>query len=146
MPEEIKKIANNLHACIYQDCKMMDTCLRGQIYSQRLENDDHFSIVNPNHCTKDSLECPHYKTWEFVTFAYGFRNLLSLLPPAIFNRVRPTIYFHLGEKPYYKKRKGEMPTTPEEQEFIISTITSAGFTLADNMTWFDRYEDHYRLK
>lgn len=146
MIEEIKELTNNLPACINQDCKMIDTCLRGQIYSQRLETDDKIKIVNPNRCTKDSIYCPNYKTWEIVTFAYGFRNLINLLPPTIFNQVRPTIYFHLGEKPYYKKRKGEMPITPEEQDFIIETLTSAGFTLTGNMNWFDRYEEHYRLK
>lgn len=124
-------------ACIQHACPMAERCLHQMAYERREEMELYMRLLNPARCTA-SQSCPHYADSRPMRFAKGFTGFQKKMYPQQYDRFMTTLCLHFGRNQYYKRRRGEILLTSEEQEIIREQLRRVG---ADDSMEFDCYVD-----
>ena len=74
-----------------------------------------------------------------MKYARGFINLQKHIFPQQYEQFMPTLVLHFGRNQYFKRRRGDILISPEEQEEIRHMLEKVG---ADSKMEFDNYEEH----
>lgn len=125
--------------CQHSDCQMSKTCLHQVAYPVVLEKETYVKLINPNRCSKDAA-CQHYCSSNPVRFARGFVGFQKKMFPEQYEKFMFALVVHFGRNQYFKRRRGDVLLSPEEQEIIRSMLRQVG---ADDTMDFDVYEEMY---
>ena len=118
---------------------MAATCLRHIAYTMMMEQkEEYLRLINPSRCSKDE-SCIYYRDKKPVIFARGFTNFQKHMFPQQYDQFMTTLCFHFGRNQYFKRRRGDIHISPEEQEVIRQMLEKVG---ADSKMEFDNYEEH----
>lgn len=123
--------------CVKSDCPKRDTCIRYQTYLQTGEADEQITILNPRLLPSDG-SCYRHAVSVTVQDALGFRQVLKRIPECQKKPVYDALMAHFGKNPYYDRRNGIHPITPEEQDYVRSVFREQDVT-EENL--FDGYRD-----
>ena len=132
-----KDIPSGYPLCLHGDCPMAASCLRQLAYRRHEELGTFLNLINPSKCSQQA-DCPHYVSNQPVRFAKGFTGFQKKMYPQQYDRFMTTLCLHFGRNQYYKRRRGEILLTPEEQEIIREQLRRVG---ADDSMEFDCYVD-----
>ncbi|MCI6128840.1 DUF6078 family protein [Prevotella sp.] len=102
------------------------------------QNEEYLRLINPTRCSKDKT-CTYYHDKKPVIFARGFTNFQKHMFPQQYDQFMTTLCFHFGRNQYFKRRRGDILISPEEQEEIRHMLEKVG---ADSKMEFDNYEEH----
>ncbi len=128
----------NYPVCQHHDCPMATTCLHQIAYAMLLQNEDHLNLINPSRCSKDAA-CSFYRDSSPVRYARGFTNFQKRMYPQQYDNFMTTLCLRFGRNQYFKRRRGDVLLSPEEQEVIKLTLRDVG---ADSSMDFDQYEEN----
>lgn len=118
---------------------MAATCLRHIAYTMMMEQkEEYLRLINPSRCSKDE-SCIYYRDKKPVIFARGFTNFQKHMFQQQYDQFMTTLCFHFGRNQYFKRRRGDIHISPEEQEVIRQMLEKVG---ADSKMEFDNYEEH----
>ena len=118
---------------------MAATCLRHIAYTMMMEQkEEYLRLINPTRCSKDE-SCIYYRDKKPVIFARGFTNFQKRMYPQQYDQFMTTLCFHFGRNQYFKRRRGDIHISPEEQEVIRQMLEKVG---ADSKIEFYNYEEH----
>ena len=118
---------------------MAATCLRHIAYTMMMEQkEEYLRLINPSRCSKDE-SCIYYRDKKPVIFARGFTNFQKHMFPQQYDQFMTTLCFHFGRNQYFKRRRGDIHISPEEQEVIRQMLEKVG---ADSKIEFYNYEEH----
>lgn len=121
--------------CLHDDCEVAATCLFQQTFRKQKQMGKYLRLINPSLCTKQA-SCPHYMSNEPVRFARGFIHMQEHMLPKQYAKFMTTLILHFGRNQYFKRRKGEILLTPEDQEAVRIVLRNVG---ADSTMDFDTY-------
>ena len=140
MPKkETTSLPTNYPVCEHSSCPMAATCLHHIAYTMMLEqNEEYLRLINPTRCSKDKT-FTYYHDKKQVIFARGFTNFQKHMFPQQYDQFMTTLCFHFGRNQYFKRRRGDILISPEEQEEIRHMLEKVG---ADSKMEFDNYEEH----
>ncbi len=125
--------------CVVSDCPLASQCLRAIAYSLVPEDRNFLMIANPQQCTKAD-GCPHYKSSGTVKNAYGFTKIRGKLTNSQFRTFEVRLQGKFTRTGYFRRRKGERPIPPAEQDFIKKVLADIG---APSTCDFDAYRTEY---
>ena len=132
-------LPTNYPVCEHSSCPMAATCLHHIAYTMMLEqNEEYLRLINPTRCSKDKT-FTYYHDKKQVIFARGFTNFQKHMFPQQYDQFMTTLCFHFGRNQYFKRRRGDILISPEEQEEIRHMLEKVG---ADSKMEFDNYEEH----
>ena len=132
-------LPTNYPVCAHSSCPMAATCLHHIAYTMMLEqNEEYLRLINPTRCSKNEA-CTYYRDKKPVIFARGFTNFQKRMYPQQYDQFMTTLCFHFGRNQYFKRRRGDILISPEEQEEIRHMLEKVG---ADSKMDFDKYEEH----
>ena len=136
--KENTSLPTNYPVCELSSCSMAATCLHHIAYSMMMEQNEEFlRLINPARCSKDE-SCTYYRDKKPVMFARGFTNFQKKMYPQQYDQFMTTLCLHFGRNQYFKRRRGDIPLSPEEQEVIKLMLEKVG---ADSKMDFDKYEE-----
>ena len=140
MPKkETTSLPTNYPVCEHSSCPMAATCLHHIAYTMMLEqNEEYLRLINPTRCSKDKT-CTYYHDKKPVIFARGVTNFQKHMFPQQYDQFMTTLCFHFGRNQYFKRRRGDILISPEEQEEIRHMLEKVG---AASKMAFDNYEEH----
>ena len=140
MPKkEYTSLPKDYPVCEHSSCPLAATCLHQTAYSMMMEqNEVYLRLINPTRCSKDKT-CTYYHDKKPVIFARGFTNFQKHMFPQQYDQFMTTLCFHFGRNQYFKRRRGDILISPEEQEEIRHMLEKVG---ADSKMEFDNYEEH----
>lgn len=140
MPKkEYTSLPKDYPVCEHSSCPMAAACLHQVAYSMKLEqNEVYLRLINPTRCSKDEA-CTYYRDKKPVIFARGFTNFQKQMYPQQYDKFMTTLILHFGRNQYFKRRRGDILLSPEEQEVIRLMLEKVG---ADSKMVFDKYEEH----
>ena len=137
--KETTSLPTNYPVCEHSSCPMAATCLHHIAYTMRMEqNEEYLRLINPTRCSKDE-SCTYYRDKKPVIFAKGFTNFQKHMFPQQYDQFMTTLILHFGRNQYFKRRRGDILISPEEQEVIRQMLEKVG---ADSKMDFDKYEEH----
>lgn len=119
------------------ECTRKSECIRYEMYENSSAENREILVVNPK-CVSDTATCPYFAKLGIARVAYGFSSTLDSLPRKTAKKIAETLISHFGRNPYYERRKGERPISPDEQQYILSVLTEQGITLP---SFFERYDE-----
>lgn len=123
----MEKKPYNFIICFNKDCSLADKCLRQLSAQESLDSNNILHIVN--HTKFNETNCEHYLENKKVSVAYGMKTSFEDIKAKDITIIRKELIAHFGNNYYYKKRRGELPITPTEQEFIASLFNSYGYEI-----------------
>ena len=106
---------------MHADCPKADSCLRQLAFRRHAELGMFLQLINPALCTKQP-DCPHYVSNQPVKFAKGFTNFQKRMYPDQYDKFMTTLVCHFGRNQYFKRRRGDIVLSPEEQEEIRAVL------------------------
>ena len=137
--KENTSLPTNYPVCEYSNCPMAATCLHHIAYTMMMEQNEEFlRLINPARCSKDEA-CTYYRDKKPVIFARGFTNFQKHMYPQQYDQFISNLILHFGRNQYFKRRRGAILISPEEQEVIRQMLEKVG---ADSKMKFDNYEEH----
>ena len=134
---QITDIPSTYPICEKADCPKAAHCLHQMAYAPLRKQEPKLHLINPDFC-EPGESCPFYKDATPVRFAFGFTNFQKNMFPEQYDHFRILLTTHYGHTGYFRRRRGEKPLSPEEQQFIEKTAKSVGVSL---QLEFDRYEE-----
>lgn len=138
MPKKLyTSLPTNYAVCQHADCPMAETCLHQIAYAELLAKEEILRVVNPSKCSKDD-QCKHYRCSKPVRFARGFTGFKKRMYPDQYDKFMWTLIMHFGRNQYFKRRRGDILISPEEQDIIRGVLRKVG---ADDTMDFDSYEE-----
>lgn len=139
MKKTPKKIYEDIPAgyplCLHADCMMANNCLRQLAFCKHKEMGTFLKLINPHLCTKQA-DCPHYVSNQPVRFAKGFTNFQKKMYPDQYEKFMMMLICHFGRNQYFKRRRGDILLSPEEQETVKIALEKVG---ANQRMDFDQY-------
>jgi hypothetical protein len=117
----------NFLICFNDKCAFANKCLRQLSAQASLDSDNILQIVN--HTKFNETNCKHYLENKKVSVAYGMINSFKEVKAKDIVQIRKSLINHFGNNYYYKKRRGELPITPKDQEFISNLFNSYGYEI-----------------
>lgn len=136
MPKKIyNDIPNGYAICQMENCPCAQNCLHQIAYKPLTERDRFLQLINPKFCAPGE-QCPHFRDATPVLFACGFKGIQEQITTKQYTAFMKTLKEKFGHNPYYERRRGDYPLTPEEQELILQTLKNVG--VAEELK-FDRY-------
>lgn len=138
MKKTYKEPPKNYPVCGLEDCPWAASCLHRQAFLKLIETEDFLRLINPQHCDTNS-NCKYYRNSTPVLFARGFVNFQQNMFPNQYQTFMRLLIAHFGRNPYFERRRGDYPLTPEEQEIILKALRQAGVT---EELRFDSYEEN----
>ena len=130
-----KDIPAGYPLCLHDDCLMADSCLRQLAFRRHEELGTYLKLINPSQCSKQA-NCPHYVSNQPVRFAKGFVNFKKRMYPDQYDKFMTTLICHFGRNQYFKRRRGDIVLSPEEQEEIRAVLEKVG---VNHPMEFDQY-------
>ena len=121
--------------CMHADCPKTESCLRQLAFRRHAELGMFLKLINPALCTKQS-NCPHYVSNQPVRFAKGFTNFQKQMYPDQYDKFMTTLICHFGRNQYFKRRRGDIVLSPDEQEEIKAVLEKVG---VNHPMEFDQY-------
>ena len=100
--------------CMHADCPKADSCLRQLAFRRHA----------------------HYVSNQPVKFAKGFTNFQKRMYPDQYDKFMTTLVCHFGRNQYFKRRRGDIVLSPEEQEEIKAVLEKVG---VNHPMEFDQY-------
>lgn len=139
MPKkEYTSLPKDYPVCEHSSCPMAATCLHQTAYSALMEQEEYLQLINPSRCSKNE-SCTYYRDKKPGIFAKGFTNFQKHMFPQQYDQFMTTLILHFGRNQYFKRRRGDILISPEEQEVIRQMLEKVG---ADSKMEFDNYEEH----
>ena len=136
--KEFTSLPTNYPVCELSNSPMAATCLHHVAYSIVMEqNKEYLRLINPNRCSKNE-SCTYYRNKKPIVYARGFTNFQKQMFPQQYDKFMTTLVLHFGRNQYYKRRRGAILISPEEQEVIRLMLEKVG---ADQKMDFDNYEE-----
>lgn len=117
----------NFIICFNKDCSLADKCLRQLSAQESLDSENVLQIVN--HTKFNETNCTHFLENKKVSVAYGMISSFEEVKAKDIADIRKSLISHFGNNYYYRKRRGELPITPKEQEFITRLFNSYGYEI-----------------
>lgn len=133
-------IPKNYPVCMHGDCPLAEKCLHQLAFRRQEEMGTYLSLLNPSKCTKQP-GCPHYADSKPVRFAKGFTGFQKKMYPEQYGRFMTTLIQHFGRNQYFKRRRGDILLSPEEQDIIKYVLEQVG---ANSSMDFDQYVEETR--
>lgn len=130
-----KDIPAGYPLCLHNDCPMADSCLRQLAYRRHEELGTFLKLINPSQCSKRE-DCTHYVSNKPVRFAKGFVNFQKRMYPDQYDKFMTLLICHFGRNQYFKRRRGDIALSPEEQEVVKIALEKAGVA---KLMEFDEY-------
>ena len=134
-----KKLNNTIPSgypvCLYADCPKAENCLHQLAFRRQEEMGTGLRLLNPSKYTAGE-DCPHYADSQPVRFARGFTGFQKKMYPGQYEKFMTTLILHFGRNQYFKRRRGDVQLSPEEQEVIKRVLQKVG---ADSSMDFDEY-------
>ena len=113
--------------CLSDSCPLAEKCLRRISARYSEENDEIFRVVN--HRLLDENNCKYYVEDKKVDVAYGMTKSFEEVKAKDIVEMRKHLISYFGNNYYYKKRRGELPITPKEQDFVAKVFKSYGYEI-----------------
>ncbi len=132
---EVKDIATSA-ACPLASCSRIDTCARYATYKKALEEEDTFSVINPQLLKAGGDTCPYHLVAERQRWARGFKRISATIPAGKAKYLSHCTPY--SERRFYKAKNGEILIEPEMQQTLLDIFRSKG---ADMSVGFDGYEE-----
>jgi len=129
------EIPAGYHLCLHADCPMADSCLHQLAFRRHTELGMYLRLINPSLCTRQA-GCPHYADSKPVRFAKGFTQMQKRMYPDQYDKFMTILICHFGRNQYFKRRRGDILISPEEQQAIKIALEKAGVS---NPMDFDQY-------
>ena len=126
-PQTHTDIPANYPLCLHADCPQSESCLHQLAYRRHAEQRLYLRLINPTRCTKQT-DCPHYACNRPVKFAKGFTNFQKRMYPDQYDKFMGLLVLHFGRNQYFKRRRGDIPLSPAEQEIIKIALKKSGVT------------------
>ncbi len=143
MAKIYKTTPNTYGACLHDDCPMAASCLRKMVCQKFYETMEFIRIVNPTMCSKNE-NCKFYRSSTPVRFALGFKNFQYRMFPQQYETFKTRLMMRYGRNGFYLRRRGEVPLSPSEQEFVLKVLRKAGVTsdfsfdaYKEEILWYD---------
>lgn len=124
-PRISNTIPANYPLCLHADCPMADTCLHQLAFRRQNELGTYVRLINPIHCTKQQ-GCTHYAPSRPVLFAKGFKGFRKRMYPDQYDTFMTLLICHFGRNQYFKRRRGDVLLTPDEQDIVRAALERAG--------------------
>lgn len=121
--------------CITETCPLMDKCLRSLAWRTRGTTEE-IVIINPEK-TPGGTTCPYHRPATTLRYAYGFTRMTKDLPRGQYSTFRLAGIRLFSRSGYYRRRTGEQPLSPLEQQQVLAAMQRAGVTDPGD---FDHYE------
>ena len=125
--------------CAVRECPRAAECLRQRVYELCGEYPDVINLVNPAYARRAGSECRFFQPVQTMRYAYGFKNLLGMLPAQMSDELHRYLHRALGHTQYYRARRGELQFDDEDQQAVIDFLHEHGVDLTEP---FDHYEEH----
>ena len=127
--------------CVKEDCRLKETCIRLRLYRELPSNNVTMNIINPRLATGDET-CTMYIHTAQVKVCYGFLGLMKRkLSQQDAAWLRDVLMDEFGKNPYYERRNGKRPISPQEQQYIQDLLTQRGLNIPKP---FDKLVDEER--
>lgn len=133
-------IPANCPVCLHADCKIASECLFQQAFRQQGQTGKYLRLVNPSLCSRDE-GCTFYAGSKPMRYARGFRHMQEHMLPRQYNKFMTTLILHFGRNQYFKRRRGDILLTPQDQEAVRIVLERVG---ADSTMDFDSYEEDFQ--
>lgn len=137
---DFEKVPFNYAMCLNAQCPLSSTCLRRLAAESAPDTLVTWSIISPKYLANTKGKCPQYRDKQKVTYAKGFLRMLGNIPLKQVKTVQGELIALLGQRTYYRCRKGERLLSPAEQKQIIRIVHQCGITTPLD---FDFYEEDY---
>lgn len=130
-------IPANYPMCLHADCPVAASCLHQLAFRRHEELGLYLHLLNPARCTRQP-DCPHYCNSQPVRFARGFTNFQKNMYPQQYQKFMTILIGHFGRNQYFKRRRGDVLLSPEDQRVIKLVLERVGVTHPID---FDHYAD-----
>ncbi len=128
-------IPTNCPVCLHADCGVAGECIFQQAFRQMGQAGKYLRLVNPSLCSRDE-GCTFYARSRPVRLARGFRHMQEHMLPRQYSQFMTTLILHFGRNQYFKRRRGDILLSPEDQEAVRTVLRRVG---ADPSMDFDGY-------
>lgn len=130
-------IPNSYPICEHKDCSVASTCLHHLVLMYMMQTENILQLINPKKCSKD-VNCDFYRNNTPIIYARGFTNFQKHMYPEQYKSFMAKCMEHWSRNPYFERRRGDIPLSPIDQEFLFKTLKEVGVT--EEMR-FDNYEE-----
>lgn len=113
--------------CLNDKCSFAEKCLRYNVGLISLETANTFRTVNP--AKYNETNCKYYIENRKAKIAYGMKGSFEDVRAKDIVEMRKHLISYFGNNYYYKKRRGELPITPKEQDFVAKVFKSYGYEI-----------------
>lgn len=123
--------------CVHAECPKAGGCLHRLAFEKLRGEQKTMCLLNPDHCTAND-SCPHFRSSKPDRYAVGFKNFQKHMYPEQYSRFAASCIKYFGRNPYYDRRRGVIPISPEDQELLYYCLDKIGVT---EKLEFDKYID-----
>ncbi|MBP5323407.1 MAG: hypothetical protein J6Y84_06400 [Bacteroidaceae bacterium] len=134
--KKIPNIPKEYLRCFNDSCVRAESCLRHIAAKQENTTEETLSVVNP--ALNSGTSCKFFRPDTTVRMAYGMQHSFDKVLAKDIAAMRKAFLRQFSNSSYYRRRNGQIPISPEEQEFICGVFRSFGYS-DENI--FDRYEE-----
>jgi hypothetical protein len=127
MEKNFENKPKNFVICYNSNCLLGDKCLRRAV---SFEKNEEFSVMPAINAMKfNENNCEYFLENKRVKIAYGMTKSFEDVKAKDIAQIRKRLIQYFGQTYYYERRKGNMPISPEEQEFIAELFKSYGYEI-----------------
>lgn len=137
---DFEKVPHNYAMCLNSTCSQSSTCLRYLAAESAPDYLTEWTIISPKYLSNKVEGCPQYRSSRKIRYAKGFITLLNNIPLKQSKAVQQKLMSLLGQRTYYRCRKGERLLSPDEQSKIEQLLRQCH--VATPLT-FDAYVEDY---
>ena len=135
---DFEKVPHNYAMCLNAQCALSSTCLRYLAAESVPDTLITCNIISPKYLANTKGKCPQYRSSQKVIYAKGFLRMLGDIPLKQVKKVQGELITLLGQRTYYRCRKGERLLSPTEQKQIKSIVHQCDISTPID---FDSYEE-----
>lgn len=133
-------IPTDCPVCVHADCKLANKCILQQAFRQQGRTGKYLRLANPSLCSRDE-NCTFYASNRPVRYGKGLTHMQEQMLPSQYSKFMTTLILHFGRNQYFKRRRGDILFTPEEQEVVRIVLERVG---ADPSMDFDSYVEDFQ--
>lgn len=131
-------IPNEVTLCIQGNCPKASLCVRHILYQNNTGDKPSITVLNPLLTPFTAEGCPHFRDYQIVRYACGFRNIYNALPVLHARKFWTAIPGITSESMYYRMKRGDKLIPPLLQQAILAAARRLG--VPDSID-FDEYRD-----
>ena len=122
------KVPHDYMHCFNHQCPRAGQCLRHLTGLNIPKDVQRVQCLSPSAWPTDADRCPHYRTTQKVTFAWGVKHLLDDLPYPTALSVNRSVRRLWPRTSYQRMARYERPITPQQQAQIVRILARHGIT------------------